>query len=77
MPWCEDCSQHVRPNELAEAGTCPACGRALDTTPPKAPWHFKLLMASMTVYLGWRGWQGNGRVVRAGWGRMTRLLAGE
>lgn len=64
MPWCEDCNEHVRYDELAEGDACPTCGRTLDTTPPKAPWHFKLLLASMTVYLGWRGWQGIAWVLR-------------
>ena len=32
--------------------------RALDTTPAKTPWHFKLLILSMTVYLSWRAVQG-------------------
>lgn len=58
MPWCGDCDVHVSPVELGDGGSCPTCGRELDLTPPRAPWHFKLLVASMTVYLGWRGWQG-------------------
>jgi hypothetical protein len=44
--------------ELAEGGTCPTCGQALDTTPAKTPWHFKLLVLSMTIYLSWRAVQG-------------------
>jgi hypothetical protein len=60
-------------------GSCPSCGRVLETPTPastvtaknvdvkklaasgeggdvdaKAPWHFKLLIALMIVYLGWR-----------------------
>jgi len=58
MAWCDDCNRHLEPEELGEGDTCPGCGRALDTTPVKAPWHFKLLLGSLTIYLGWRGWQG-------------------
>ena len=58
MPTCEQCDYYWRPVELGEGGTCPTCGQALDTTPPKTPWHFKLLFVSATVYLGWRLVQG-------------------
>jgi hypothetical protein len=27
---------------------------------PKAPWHFKLLLLAIVIYLGWRGIQGVG-----------------
>ncbi len=58
MAWCDDCHSHVEAEALGEGDTCPTCGRVLDTAPVKAPWHFKLLVGSLTVYLGWRGWQG-------------------
>jgi hypothetical protein len=58
VPTCEACDRYWRPVELGEEGACPMCGRLLDTTPPKTPWHFKLLVISMTVYLGWRAVQG-------------------
>jgi hypothetical protein len=41
-------------------GTCPSCGRVLadpvraELDAPRAPWHFKLLVAAVVVYLGWR-----------------------
>ena len=63
MPWCDDCSAYWRPGELAEGGTCPTCERELDTTPPKSPWHFKLLMVSLAIYLGYRAVQGIAWVV--------------
>jgi len=25
---------------------------------PRAPWHFKVLLAGLTIYLAWRGVQG-------------------
>jgi hypothetical protein len=60
MPWCDDCDRFWNPNTMGEGGTCPTCGRvvvdpsdeaALDT---KAPWHFKLLVLAVVLYLGWR-----------------------
>jgi hypothetical protein len=41
-------------------GSCPSCGTVLvdpssvATEAPKAPWHFKLLVAALVVYLSWR-----------------------
>jgi hypothetical protein len=58
MPTCVACDHYWRPVELGEGGTCPTCGEALDLTPPKTPWHFKLLFASAVAYLGWRAVEG-------------------
>jgi uncharacterized paraquat-inducible protein A len=58
MPWCDDCSAYWRAPELGEGGVCPTCGRTLDTTPAKSPWHFKLLMVSLVIYLSYRLVQG-------------------
>lgn len=58
MPWCEDCNRHLEADELGEGNTCPTCGKVLDVTPAKAPWHFKLLVGSLSIYLSWRAWQG-------------------
>lgn len=65
MPWCEECSKYWTPNSMNEDGTCPACGRVVEEPAAtgsadagddeSAPWHFKLLVASMAVYLIWRG----------------------
>jgi hypothetical protein len=60
MPWCEDCSRFFTPPSMNADGTCPSCGRALvdpgavTTDAPRAPWHFKLLVAALIVYLTWR-----------------------
>ena len=37
-------------------GSCPSCGRSIATAAPepKAPWHFKLLVAAVIVYLAYR-----------------------
>jgi hypothetical protein len=41
---------------MAADGTCPSCGRAIATAEPepRAPWHFKLLVGAVCVYLTWR-----------------------
>jgi hypothetical protein len=49
-------------------GTCPTCGRPVDPGGGHAseddeglgpvPWHLKLLLGALAVYLGWRAWQG-------------------
>ena len=69
MPWCEDCAHFWNPSSMGEGGTCPTCGRqiaqASDDSPsvvtdehPVAPWHFKLLMVALVIYLGYRAFQG-------------------
>ena len=71
MPWCEPCSRFwTQPSANAD-GTCPECGTTLvnpagiDRTDPdqRAPWHFKLLVAAVVVYLAWRVAQMIGWVV--------------
>ena len=57
MPWCDDCSKFWNPTSLTTDGACPTCGRQL-AKPAKAPWHFKLLMAAVALYLGFRAVQG-------------------
>jgi len=58
MSWCEQCDRYLTPSSLERDGTCPNCdsGEVLVdlTPPPRAPWHFKLLVAMAAVYLGWR-----------------------
>ena len=64
MPWCEECAKYYTPNSVNEDGTCPKCGDAIqapegspevDTAADeKAPWHFKLMVVLVVVYLGWR-----------------------
>lgn len=69
MPWCDDCARFWNPSSMGEAGTCPTCGRKIATSTdeapsvatdqrPVAPWHFKLLMVALTIYLGYRAFQG-------------------
>ena len=59
MPWCDDCSRFWSPNTLPRDGACPTCGRSLAKPgerpgDQRAPWHFKLLVAAVVAYLGWR-----------------------
>jgi hypothetical protein len=59
MPWCETCSRFLNPNTLEPDGSCPTCGRMVaepgaEDELPRAPWHFKLLLLAVVVYLGWR-----------------------
>ncbi len=63
MPWCEDCAKYWAPTALSSDGTCPTCGRPVGEHEQKAtdvaadektPWHFKLLVVLLIVYLGWR-----------------------
>ena len=50
-------------------GTCPQCGAqptnpaGIDNPEGKAPWHFKLLVAAVVIYLTWRVIQMIGWVV--------------
>ena len=68
MPWCDECAKFWSPPTLRD-GTCPTCGAALETPPspagkdeeearPAAPWHFKLLLVALVLYLGYRAYQG-------------------
>ncbi len=67
MPWCETCDRFYNPNTLTAEGACPTCGRLVAESagagePEKlrrfsdepAPWHFKVLLVGVSVYLGWR-----------------------
>jgi hypothetical protein len=44
---------------MTEEGACPTCGKVLspadfEKTKSKTPWHFKLLLVVLAVYLGFR-----------------------
>ena len=65
MPWCETCSRFLNPNTLDADGSCPTCGRVVAEPAGgggrdggrgtrKAPWHFKVLLVLVVLYLGWR-----------------------
>ena len=64
MPWCEDCAKYWAPSAMTPEGDVPDVRRrprgARTPRPPtgrrteKAPWHFKLLVVALVVYLGYR-----------------------
>ncbi len=66
MPWCEDCSKYWAPSAMTPEGNCPTCDRPLDAPESGdgddhdddgAPWHFKLLIVAVVIYLLWRAYQ--------------------
>ena len=65
MPWCDDCAKFWNPPSLRD-GACPTCGTPMSPSPatpeaearPAAPWHFKLLLVALVLYLGYRAYQG-------------------
>ena len=65
MPWCDQCNKFWNPPSLTAEGACPACGQVVAEPPAskvdddvKVPWHFKLLLVALTIYLLFRAWQG-------------------
>ena len=66
MPWCDTCARFWNPSSVEREGQCPTCGRVLTKPEPRpdeetvsrAPWHFKLLMVALVIYLGYRAVQG-------------------
>lgn len=64
MPYCDDCDKYWTPNSMNEDGTCPRCGTdleapvttdvAADVDDEGVPWHFKLMVVALVLYLGWR-----------------------
>ncbi len=63
MPQCRVCDPGAETDLSGEQEPgehrliCPTCGSEINPT-VKAPWHFKLLVVSVVIYLGWRAWQG-------------------
>ncbi|MBW3580338.1 MAG: hypothetical protein KY431_04810 [Actinobacteria bacterium] len=71
MPWCDGCSRFWTVEAVPADRTCPSCGAGLPDAAAtgvggheeKVPWHFKLLMAAVVVYLTWRAVQLVARVL--------------
>jgi hypothetical protein len=71
VPWCEACSRFWTQPSVHQDGTCPQCGATLvnpagidvKSGGSKAPWHFKLLVGAVIIYLAWRTIQIIGWVV--------------
>jgi hypothetical protein len=63
VPWCDECARFWSPPTLRD-GACPTCGASLSPVAPekqqsqRAPWHFKLLLVALVLYLGYRAYQG-------------------
>ena len=72
MPWCATCDRFLSPSTVRSDGSCPECGKAVDPgaahpavvadndddTLDPLPWHFKLLVGAVALYLGYRAFQG-------------------
>lgn len=58
VPYCDACDRFYSPNTLSERGDCPDGHHVADPveepTPPPLPWHFKVMLALLLAYLGWR-----------------------
>jgi hypothetical protein len=65
MPWCDGCSKYWAPSSMNDDGSCPRCGVDLDAPAKaaprdgqpdveKAPWHFKVMVVALVVYLVYR-----------------------
>ena len=68
MPYCDDCEKYWAPSAMKDDGSCPRCGANLDEPAiaaahgadagsdedAKTPWHFKLMIVALVVYLGYR-----------------------
>lgn len=58
MPYCEPCDRFYNPNTLDESGDCPAGHHVADPAEaaprPPVPWHFKLMLVTLVIYLTWR-----------------------
>jgi hypothetical protein len=65
MPWCADCDRFYNPNTLSADGDCPNGHHVEDVSEGKpeklnkfrdepTPWHFKVLLVAVAIYLSWR-----------------------
>ena len=66
MPWCVSCNKFLTPNSVNPDATCPKCGqtverglipgmtRPADEPAPAVPWHLKLLLLALVLYLSFR-----------------------
>ena len=57
MPWCDDCSKFYNPPTLGDHGECPGCGTVIAEPSKGVPWHFKLMVVALVIYLGYRLYQ--------------------
>ena len=69
MPWCVSCNKFLTPSTVRPDATCPKCGqiverglipgmtRPADEPAPAVPWHLKLLLLALVLYLTFRAFQ--------------------
>ena len=57
---CPSCGQVLELRQLLPqpAAATETGSGADEEAGPKAPWHFKVLLCGLVIYLGWRGVQG-------------------
>ena len=72
MPSCVTCDRYLAPATVRPDGTCPTCGRPVEVAARHPghveerepfPWHLKLAAAALTIYLGFRAYEGVAWVV--------------
>jgi hypothetical protein len=64
VPWCAQCDRFLSPPTVRPDGSCPTCGAAVDPEGGRGrrlkrlPWHVKLVLGVLAVYLAFRVVQG-------------------
>jgi predicted RNA-binding Zn-ribbon protein involved in translation (DUF1610 family) len=64
VPWCVECERFLSPSTVNRDGSCPTCGKPVDTGSGSArrlgrvPWHLKVLIVVFALYLTYRIAQG-------------------
>jgi hypothetical protein len=54
VPWCDHCSKFWNPPSMGEGGECPTCGTVIAEPSKDVPWHFKVLLVGVVVYMIYR-----------------------
>ena len=54
MPWCDHCSKFWNPPSMGVNGECPTCGTVIAKLSHPVPWHFKVLLVGLVIYLIYR-----------------------
>lgn len=61
MPFCPECDRFYNPNTLTASGDCPDGHHVADPVDPAGaepptpvPWHFKVMLTLLVIYLTWR-----------------------
>ncbi|MFM1838161.1 MAG: hypothetical protein ACO3FT_01870 [Ilumatobacteraceae bacterium] len=51
---CPECGREIEPSPRSGSTHAPTLRELSEMSGEKTPWHFKLLMAMLVAYLGWR-----------------------